>query len=239
MRALFALALSLVGTVGSAQTIVIDPGHPSEVGVGTKGRRTTELKVAWEVGLALRNRLRREGYAVVMTKQRLNERVTNKRRAEIANAAKATLMVRLHCDASKGSGFSVYYPAKQGTVNGVIGPSPAMLRAVAPMARRFYRAMSQTLAGKLPSEGLRTDAQTYVGRKQGALTGSIYSDVPSILVEMVVLTNPKDEAFILSTAGRAAMVDALAQGVKGAHEAAQLDKLQQSVEGMMPIGSKG
>ena len=58
--------------------------------------------------------------------------------------------------------------------------------------------------------------QTAVGGRQGALTGSVFSKVPVLLVEMVVLTNAKDEAFILSKQGRALMVDALAKGVLAA-----------------------
>jgi N-acetylmuramoyl-L-alanine amidase len=41
-----------------------------------------------------------------------------------------------------------------------------------------------------------------VGRLQGALTCSVFSKVPVVLVEMCVLTNPRDEAYILSTAGQ-------------------------------------
>lgn len=206
-----ALAFVLAGP-----TVVIDPGHPSEVGVGTQGRRVSELQVAWDVAKELRQVLEERGYRVVMTKSALRERVTNRRRAEIANAARASLMVRLHCDASSGRGFSVYYPDRQGTVDGVTGPSKRVLAKTAPLARRFYAAMAKELEGKLPSEGLRTDRQTAVGGRQGALTGSIYSRVPSVLVEMVVLTNPKDEAFILSRSGRRSMVRALAGGVDAA-----------------------
>jgi N-acetylmuramoyl-L-alanine amidase len=35
-----------------------------------------------------------------------------------------------------------------------------------------------------------------VGARQGALTGSIFSQVPVVLIEMAVLTNPQDEAWI-------------------------------------------
>jgi N-acetylmuramoyl-L-alanine amidase len=56
---------------------------------------------------------------------------------------------------------------------------------------------------------------TAVGAKQGALTGSIFSLVPVILVEMVVLTNSVDEAFFLKH-GKTKLADALEQGVVAA-----------------------
>jgi N-acetylmuramoyl-L-alanine amidase len=55
-----------------------------------------------------------------------------------------------------------------------------------------------------------------VGSRHGALIGSIFSKVPVVLVEMVVLTNAKDEAFLLSAKGRSAMAEALAKGVLAA-----------------------
>jgi N-acetylmuramoyl-L-alanine amidase len=208
-----AFLLATAPALGAAQTICIDPGHPSEVGVGTKGKKATELQVAWEVAIALRNRLRKEGFATRLTKGSLNEKVLNRRRAEIANEAQATLMVRLHCDAASGSGFTVYYPAKPGTAQGFTGPSARIIAQSKTAGTKLHAAMASYLKGHHKDNGLRTDLQTAVGARQGALTGSIFSKVPVVLVEMVVLTNPKDEAFIVSKQGRARMVEAIAQGV--------------------------
>lgn len=208
-----AFLLAVAPSLAAAQTICIDPGHPSEVGVGTRGKRATEVGVAWEVAVALRNRLRQEGFATLMTKGGQMEKVLNRRRAEIANQAQATLMVRLHCDAAAGSGFTVYYPSKPGTAQGVTGPSARVIAQSKSAATKFHFAMAQSLKGKHRDNGLRSDTHTAIGGRQGALTGSIFSKVPVLLVEMVVLTNPKDEAFIQSKAGRAAMVEAIAQGV--------------------------
>lgn len=199
-----------------AQTICIDPGHPSEVGIGTEGKRTSEVKVVWEVAQLLKKQLTIDGYRVVMTKRELMEKVSNRERADIANQSDAHLLIRLHCDASPDSGFGVYYPSQTGTTQGVTGPDNRTLAASARAARAFHLAMSARLKGDLKDQGLRTDLQTAVGAKQGALTGSIFSKVPVVLVEMVVLTNLKDEAFIISQSGRRKMVEALADGVRAA-----------------------
>jgi N-acetylmuramoyl-L-alanine amidase len=53
-----------------------------------------------------------------------------------------------------------------------------------------------------------------VGSQQGALTGSIFSTIPVVTVEMAVITQPDDEAFIASPRGQARMARALFSGVE-------------------------
>lgn len=200
----------------SGKVICLDPGHPSEISAGTRGKNLTENRANWLVALALKALLKSHGAKVVMTKQAENEKVTNQRRAEIANGAGADLMLRLHCDAASARGLSVYYPDRQGTKGSVRGPSPEIIAASRRAAQAFYPAVMASLAGKHPGRGIHGDSATAIGSKQGALTGSIFSKVPVLTVEMVVLTNPQDEAFIASAAGREALVKALAAGVAAA-----------------------
>ena len=202
--------------VSAPPTICLDPGHPSEVGVGTQGKRLTELHANWTVALRLRDLLRKDGYRVVMTKGSERERVTNRRRAEVANAAGAALMVRLHCDGSPRPGFAVYFPDRQGRSGGRTGPSAAVLARTAPLARRFHAALAQGLKGSLVDQGLMSDIKTAVGGRQGALTGSVFSEVPVVLVEMATITLRGDEAFMASERGQARMAAALAAGVRAA-----------------------
>ena len=58
--------------------------------------------------------------------------------------------------------------------------------------------------------------KTAVGGRQGALTGSIFSEVPVVLVEMATITLRGDEAFMASERGQARMARALAAGVRAA-----------------------
>jgi len=197
----------------SSPTVCIDPGHPSEVGNGTKGKLITELDAVWLVALELKPLLEAKGVKVVLTKTKKDEFVANRRRAEIANESKADLLLRLHCDAASGSGLATYYPSEVGTAkDGKKGPSEAVLRRSTAAAKAFHPVVIERLKGTLPDYGLKTDKQTLIGSQQGALTGSIYSEVPVLLVELCVLTNPKDEAVIASEAGRKKLAEALAAG---------------------------
>jgi len=214
--------LSLIVFVGVltgkvlCQIVCIDPGHPSENGVGTRGKQISELEACWKVAVELRQLLQSKGFQVVMTKSSRDQKVTNRQRAQIANSANANLMLRLHCDAATESGFASYYPAKAGKVGGAVGPSKEVIAASRKAAQRFHPAAVGVLKGHLKDRRLRTDSQTAIGARQGALTGSIYARVPVILVEMCVLQSKHDEAFIRTPQGQAKMAEALCAGVVAA-----------------------
>lgn len=216
MRIVLFFATLLLPLAALAQTICIDPGHPSENGNGSRGKALTEVQAAWSVAVRLKALLEADGYRVVMTKSSENEIVTNRRRAEIANEAKADLMVRLHCDAASSSGISVYFPSQRGKVGEATGPDDEVLQSSKALAQKFHPALIEGLEGKHADRGLMTDLQTAIGARQGALTGSIYSKVPVVLVEMAVLTNPKDEAFLTSKKGHELLCRALLKGVRAA-----------------------
>jgi N-acetylmuramoyl-L-alanine amidase len=195
-------------------TIVIDPGHPSEVSSGaTVHNGTSEVRIAWLVAQRLATLLRAQGYRVVLTKPAERTMVPNADRARIGNEADAALVVRLHCDDSPDSGYAIYYPDRKGTVQGHTGPSEAVMRASAAAAESLHVSMSRLLGGKLKDGGVRGDSKTAIGEQQGALTGSILSSVPVVLVEMVTLSNAHDASFIKREAGQSMMARAIAEGV--------------------------
>lgn len=196
--------------------ICIDPGHPSEVGSGTEGRHITEMQAAWDMALRLKSVLQARGMTVVLTKTSESQFVRNRRRAEIANDAHADYMIRLHCDADAGTGIASYAPDRQGEIDGVRGPSTEIIAQSQSMGLAFHRAMIEGLHGALVDRGFLPDTRTAVGAKHGALIGSIYSKVPVVLVEMCVLTNPRDEAFIRNPKDQALLANAMAAGVQAA-----------------------
>ncbi len=220
----FLLSLLLLAVLAPAHAagpltgyvVCVDPGHTSETSEGTASRdgKLTERHVNWVVGQKLTALLRAEGATVVVTKAAENQIVTNRRRAEIANAAHAALFLRLHCDSGEQSGLATYYPDRQGRRFGVTGPSPAVMAASHQAAQIFQPAVIAALHGSLKNAGIKGDSKTGVGGKQGALTGSIFAQVPALTVEMCVLTNAHDYKFIRTAAGQEEMAHALLAGVE-------------------------
>lgn len=155
-----------------------------------------------------------DGATVVLTKAKEEQVVANRRRAETANAAHADLLLRLHCDSGEQSGLATYYPDHQGRRFGVTGPSLGVIHASHAAATVFQPAVIAALHGALRDAGIRGDSKTGVGSKHGALTGSIFSHVPALTVEMCVLTNSHDYRFIRTPAGQEEMAKALLAGVE-------------------------
>jgi N-acetylmuramoyl-L-alanine amidase len=215
------LSLAVLIQMASAQErkkvapmICIDPGHPSETNDGkTVQNGTTEMHIDWVVSVKLKKVLEEKGYRVVMTKSSEEERVGNKERAQIANKANAKVFLRLHCDASPRSGFALYYPDRQGTVDGVTGPTPNIITRSKRAAEKIHEGMMKILDGVLKDDRVRGDSQTRIGAKQGALTGSIYAEVPAVTIEMVVLSNKADAEFIKGEDGQEIMAKAIAAGI--------------------------
>jgi len=194
--------------------VCIDPGHPSEVNSGLEVQNgTTETHIDWVVALKLRKALEGRGFQVVMTKSSEKQLVRNKERALIANRANAALMVRLHCDSSPDRGYALYYPDRQGTKEGKTGPSLEIMQRSREAAQAIDGGMAKELGTTLKNGGVRGDSKTFVGSKQGALTGSIFSQVPVVTIEMVVLRHKADAAFIKTEAGQQRMAKAIAEGV--------------------------
>ena len=210
-------APSKAGGTESGRTVVcIDPGHPSEVASGRNVQNgTSEAHVDWVVATKLREALEARGYEVVLTKSSEGELVRNKDRALIANRARAALMIRLHCDASTERGFAVYYPDRPGKArDGTRGPGRGVIEESRRAAEALHAGLAEGLRGTLQDNGVRTDYQTKVGRDQGgALTGSIFSKVPVVTIEMVTLSDPADAEFIKTEEGQRRMADAIADGV--------------------------
>jgi N-acetylmuramoyl-L-alanine amidase len=195
--------------------LCIDPGHPSEKNDGlglTNGLR--EVSVNWEIALLLQHELENDGVTIVLTKGSEEEFVTNEKRAAIANERHANLFLRLHADAGNSTGFTIYSPRKEGFVRGTTGPPQDVIRSSAAAAELFHRAFADALREKLRDNGIHGDEDSFIGARQGALTGSIFSKVPTVLVEMVFLTNPKDAEWIKQPENRMFMAKALAAGVR-------------------------
>ncbi len=195
--------------------ICVDPGHPSEVADGnTVVNGTTETHCDWVVAQRLKRLLEQDGFRVVMTKKAEKQVVTNKRRAEIANRSHAALMLRLHCDAGGGAGFTVYYPDRPAHLDGTFGPAEAVCQESGRAADLIRAGLAASLLGELQDNGVAPDVKTARGRRFGGLVGSVHSRVPVVLVEMGYLDNRHDAEVLRSEAGPERIAAGLADGVR-------------------------
>jgi len=202
--------------------VCVDPGHPSETSAGANAHGLSENRLNWQVAVRLARRLKEAGVACKLTKNTENQYVTNRQRAETANQARANLLIRLHCDVGGGRGYAWYYPDRAGTKYGVTGPPPNVQRDSRRAAHILNEAMRPVLRGALQSNPIKTDAATFVGGKQGGvLTGSIFSKVPTALIEMCFINQKSDARFIASEAGQEKMAEALAAGIVAFRDSAR------------------
>lgn len=219
------LILILLGIIGignaaraSEFIVCIDPGHPSETSDGASAHGLSENTLNWQVAQRLAAELKSRGVKYVMTKSSLHQRVTNRRRAEIANGDNAykqpcSIFLRLHCDTGSGRGYTWYYPSAPARKGNVTGPPQSVIIGSKKAAYTINAGMKSILAGHLKDNPVKTDKSTYVGSKQGALTGSIYSRVPTALIEMCFINQQHDARFIASAQGRELMARALVNGI--------------------------
>lgn len=200
--------------IKTCPVICIDPGHPSETNSARHWEHgTNELEMNWVMAGRLRDELARYGIEVVMTKKSRDEFVRNRQRALIANDADADLSLHLHCDAGPGRGYTVYFPNKRGTIEGKSGPSDKVIDESRKAAWLLHSGMNGPLSGWVHDRGIKGDSVTKIGRSRGTLTVSAFSEVPTLTVEMVFLTNWHDADFIKSQGGQKRMTEALATGV--------------------------
>lgn len=94
-------------------TVVIDPGHSGKDSTRMDPETniidhdypsaTSEMKDVFEVATNLKSKLESAGYKVVMTKNSVNDSVSHRQRAEIANSNNAAIAVSIHTDQGANS----------------------------------------------------------------------------------------------------------------------------------------
>lgn len=106
-------------------------------GVGTKNK---EYEINLEVAMILKELLNREGYKVVMTREKNQVTLSNRERAEIGNASKADISIKLHCDGSNNSG-------KRGASILIPSSETKELKGIYEESKKYGEILSETLKG--------------------------------------------------------------------------------------------
>lgn len=198
----------------SKVTVCIDPGHPSESNSGRITQNgTCELEMNWEVALKLKKVLEQDKrLRVLLTREKRDTYMRNRKRALFANTEHASLAIHLHCDTGPSRGFTVYYPDRRGKSEGRRGPSRQVIMESHEAAIAVHQGLIDVVERR--DRGLKGESVTRIGRAIGGLTYSIWSRVPTVTVEMGFLSNGPDAAYLKSSAGRDQMAWGLARGMK-------------------------
>lgn len=172
-------------------TITVDAGHGgNEKGaIGCLG--DCEKDITLDVALKLQKELSRQGANVIMTRE-TDEKVSLKKRVEIANENDSAIFVSIHGDALPDNlnplehrGTSVYY----------------------------YYPQAKNLAQSILN-AMNTEAQTQNnGVRQGSFAVVRNTNALSVLVELAYLINPEDNALLIDEKFREKCARAIAHGI--------------------------
>lgn len=226
---------------GPGPLVMLDPGHggkdPGAIGVSG----TYEKHIALAAAEQLRALLEREGaYRVVLTRTR-DEFIPLEQRVEIAQRHGASLFISMHADALPSHqvrGASVYtlsntasdaqsaeLAVRENSADRFIGAAyheypPQVGRILASLVRRETRVDSSRVARQLVNN-LDQDVPMLPNPDRHAGFVVLQSvEIPSVLVEMGFMSNPRDESFLRQPAYRVKVATAMKRAVDAYFEAA-------------------
>ncbi len=200
------------------KTIVIDPGH-SSVGdfekepmapgsdklkykdvLGAKGAYTNiyENETTVSIGKLLRDILAEKGYNVIMTKEDIEDSISNVERAKVGNDNNADLVIRIHADSAESNsakGASVLVPAKNQHTEDIYETSAVYGEK---LINNYIKELNIHNRGVIERDDM---------------TGFNWSDVPVVLIEMGFLSNKEDDNFISDISNHEKIANAIANGI--------------------------
>ena len=181
----------------------IGPGASTKkpkVAGGTCGvvSRVPEYQFTLDICKKLKKELKSRGYRVVLTRTSNDVNITNKERAEKINKSGADFCVRVHGDggASSARGASGLYPSGR---NAYVGKLSAKSYALSKAIMNHY----------CKETGIRNRGNV----QRDDLTGTNWSKVPVMLIELDFMTNATEDRYMQSVAGQEAMVTGIADGI--------------------------
>ena len=221
-----AVAKSAVTTTPAAKAtakaagfvVVIDAGHqahadlkPEPIGPGSKTTKPAvaggtsgvsthapESLINLRVALRLRKALQARGIKVIMVRTSQNVDIPNSKRAKMANAAHAGLLIRLHCDGASSS-----------SVAGLLTLVPGRNAWTGPILSASARAGRDIHAAAITATGARNRGIT----PRSDMSGFNWSKVPSVIVEMGLMTNPAEDRRLSTASYQQKLADGMAAGI--------------------------
>ncbi|MBW3558742.1 MAG: N-acetylmuramoyl-L-alanine amidase [Proteobacteria bacterium] len=214
---------------GAKRVVVIDAGHGGK-DPGAIGVHAREGAVTLAAAKALRARLQRGGYKVVLTREK-DVFLPLETRVRIARQAHADLFISLHADAGGDPGLkgaSVYTLSENGSDRvakkvmardrslGEVklpGQDAAVNSILLDLTQRATRNQSATFAQLLLNEVDDVCALLRRSHRDAGFVVLLAPDVPAVLLEMGFMTNTEDERLLTDPKHRTAMMDAVGDGI--------------------------
>lgn len=207
--------------------ICLDPGHPSDFPDGSinwgavAADGTKEIEINLTITQLVAHELKEIGYLVILTRDNNEKLVKNTERIKIGKENGAQIIIRLHCDQDRHQdinkrGCRTFYPPKE---------AEAIYEKSYRVATIIHRKIIKET--QLRDGGVVDERETKVGQTVGMLVGTREANkygIPTVLVEMVYLSNPDDTAWILSSINQGKMARGIAVGIKEVFESGILKK---------------
>jgi len=241
------------------QRIVLDAGHGgSDPGnLGTGRYRLTEKDITLDITLRLGNYIEEAFPDVQVVYTRKEDSFpTLKRRVEIANGADADLFISIHCDAftkpqAKGASTFVMgmhkteealrvamkenaaiYREENYRDNYSFDPSDPDTYIALTLRQNTYLEQSLQLSANIQREFRDRVGRVDRGVKQAGFYVISFTTMPSVLIETGFLTNPEEEDFLNSEAGRIYIASAIFRAFRDYKN--EIDGIAAKTEGSAP-----
>jgi N-acetylmuramoyl-L-alanine amidase len=230
---------SLAQRGSKIRTVVIDPGHGGK-DPGAVGKRSKEKDIVLDVALRTGNYIKQylPDVKVIYTRSR-DEFVELHRRAAIANQNNADVFISIHCNSVRTSSVygaetfvmgdhrsqanlevaklenaAILYEENADDEYGGFDPNSTAAYIALSLYQSEYKNQSIQLAQKIQEQ-----FTTRVGRKDRSVQQAGFlvlyrTTMPSVLVELGFISNPSEEAFLLSEEGQVYMASAIYRAFK-------------------------
>ena len=209
------------------KTIVIDPGHGGKDS-GAQGKKSNEKDIVLSIGKLLKKELEKEGFNVKMTRDK-DEFIELGQRANLANQWDGDLFISLHCNAIDASperkkqikGYHVYVlrapeseedkaiARRENKVATLYGEKNAKeelspiewckLEARLEKYKQNSYMFTEEMLKAFDGGKIRRQAGGVGGAGFMVLVGAL---MPAVLFEIGFISNPEDEAYMLTDAGQ-------------------------------------
>lgn len=170
---------------------------------GTAGKvtRVPEYQLNLTVSLALREELLKRGYSVYMIRTTNDAPVSNKERAEMANAAEADIFLRIHANGSEDASVRGAMMVCQSSAN----PYTHQYEASRRLSEVILEGYCQ--GTQIPKQKGNAIWET------DTMTGINWCKIPSTTLEMGYMSNPEDDLAMAENGFAPAAAKGIANGI--------------------------